>query len=224
MYTLRFLGILVGIAALTWIAAFLFDRVRPEPPAPDSYYPSVGDVLRSRAEGFSSRVVKADREHIWVELRLAPHAPGPPAHVHTTFAEDFFVAKGALSLRVGHEVKVLHAGEQFKVEPGVVHQPFNATDEEVIVRGPLTPEYALPRDFVLFLSQIYGFIDESPANAQPPAILLQMSLLGPRHDSWMASPSIAVQRVRNALLRPIARMLGYRSYYARFSPLKQEPA
>jgi hypothetical protein len=138
--------------------------------------------------------------------------------VHTTFAEDFVVAEGVLSLRVGTEIKVLHAGEEFRVPPGMVHQPFNATDEEVVVRGPLTPEYALPRDFVLFLSQVYGFIDESPGHRVPPAILFQMSIFAPRYDSWMASPSLAVQRAQNVLLRPIARLLGYRSYYTRFTP------
>jgi len=57
----------------------------------------------------------------WLELTLAPHAPGPPPHVHT-FAEHFVVAKCTLSLRVGNEVKVFHAGEGFRVPSGVVHQ------------------------------------------------------------------------------------------------------
>jgi mannose-6-phosphate isomerase-like protein (cupin superfamily) len=218
MYTFKVIAALVGFAALTWIAACIVDRMRPEPPAPESFYPAAGQVLHSRTEGFTSRVLKTDREHTWLELTMSPHAPGPPPHVHTTFAEDFIVAKGTLSLRVGDEVKVLHPGENFRVPPGVVHQPFNATDEEVVVSGPLTPEYALPRDFVLFLSQVYGFIDEAPEHAKPPAILFQKSLFEPLFDAWMPSPPIFVQRMQNALLRPIARLLGYRSYYARFAP------
>jgi hypothetical protein len=121
-------------------------------------------------------------------------------------------------LLVGHDVIQLHAGQDFRVAPGIVHRPFNTTDEEVVVRGPLTPEYALPRDFVLFLSQVYGFFDESPAHARPPAVFLQMSIFTPRYDSWLARPPLAFQRIQHALLRPIARTLGYRSYYARFVP------
>ena len=86
------------------------------------------------------------------------------------------------------------------------------------MRGPLTLEYALPRDFLLFLTQIYGFVDESPAHAKMPAILLQMSLFSPRYDAWLADPPVFVQRVQSMVLRPIARLLGYQSYYKRFVP------
>jgi hypothetical protein len=86
------------------------------------------------------------------------------------------------------------------------------------VRGPLTPQYAIPRDFRLFLSQMCGFMDESPAHTKPPAIVLQMSTFAPRYDAWLAKLPLVLQRVQYAILRPIARVLGYRSYYARFVP------
>ena len=216
MSIFRFAVFLFGAVTVAWTAAFLVDYLHSEPPAPEFLYPRVGQVIHSGAEGFTSRIIKTDRNNAWLELTLAPHAPGPPPHVHTTFAEDFIVARGVLSLRVGTEIKQLHPGEHFLVPPGVIHQPFNATDEEVVVRGPLTPEYALPRDFVLFLCQVYGFIDESPAHARPPAILLQASIFSPRYDSWLGHSPIGVQRIEFALLRPIARLLGYRSYYPRF--------
>lgn len=207
---------LVVVIVMSWMIAWVADRAHPEAPAPNSLYPSVGQIIFSKSEGFTQQIIKTDRNDAWVELRIAPHAPGPPAHVHRTFAERFFVVKGTLSLRVGDQIIEQHAGEQFKVPPGVVHQPFNPTNEEVIVRGPLTPEYALPRDFVLFLSQIYGWIDESPAHARPPAVLLQMSIFSPKYDAWLATPSVGIQRIQSALLHPVARMLGYRSYYPRF--------
>ena len=218
MNVFRLFAELFAVVLLCWTAACIVDWLRPEPHAPDSYYPKVGQFIHSRSEGFSSRIIRIDGDYTWLELTLAPHAPGPPPHVHTTFAEHFVVAKGMLSLRVDHQVRVLRAGEHFRVEPGVVHQPYNATDEEVVVRGPITPEYALPRDFVLFLSQVYGFMNESPAHGKPPAILFQASIFSPRYDSWLATPSLRAQRVQFRLLRPVARLLGYRSYYERFVP------
>ena len=89
-----------------------------------------------------------------------------------SIAERFIVAEGEVSMVVDGETKVLRAGEEFLVEPGVAHQPFNATGAEAIVRGPLTPEYALPRDFGVFLTKAYGFFDESQANGRPPKALL----------------------------------------------------
>lgn len=203
---------LFGVLAACWMVLSVIGLARPEPKVPDSYYPGVGEVLQSRAEGFTQKVIKVDSNYIWIELNLAPHAPGPPVHVHTTFAETFAVVQGDFSVLVGDQIKVIHAGEEFTVPPGTPHRPFNATDNEVIVQGPV------PRDFGLFLTQMYGFMDESPAHTRPPAILLQMSIFAPRYDSWLAQPPLVVQRALYAFLRPIARVLGYRSYYARFVP------
>lgn len=221
MDTLRAGLLLFGVLAACWLVLCVIGLARPEPKAPESYYPGVGQVFQSRAEGFTQKIIKEDSNYIWLEDTIAPHAPGPPEHVHTTFAETFAVVKGDLSLLVGGQVKVIHAGEEFTVPPGTPHRPYNATANEVIVRGPLTPKYAIPRDFGLFLSQMYGFMDESPAHARPPAILLQMSIFAPRYDAWLAKPPLVIQRGLYALLRPIARVLGYRSYYARFV---QQPA
>ena len=216
MTLFRVAALVFGVLAALWAVAWSIDRIHPEPPPPDSYLPTAGQVLHSRSEGFTSRVLKTDGDLAWLELTIAPHASGPPPHVHLHFAEDFAVARGTLSLRIGAEVKRIHAGEHFRVPPGTVHQPFNETDEEVVIRGPFTAEFALPRHFVLFLSQIYGFIDESPAHGKPPALLLQASIFSPRYDCWMASPPLNVQRAMSEFLRPIARALGYRSYYSRF--------
>jgi mannose-6-phosphate isomerase-like protein (cupin superfamily) len=218
MFTFEIAALVITFLTVAWLTAFIADRLRPEPPAPEFLYPSVGQVIQSRAEGFASQVIKTDDEYVWIETRLAPHAPGPPPHIHRKFAENFYVASGSLSVRLGDEIKTVHAGETFLVSPGVAHQPFNDTDEEVVLRGPLTAEYALPKDFLLFLTQIYGFVDESPAHAKPPAILLQMSLFSPRYDAWLTDPPVFVQRVQSMILRPIARMLGYRSYYNRYVP------
>ena len=142
------------VALVVLVVAPLVDRiVFPEADLPPSAYPTVGQVFQSETEGFTQRVVRIDDEFIWSELILHPHAPGPPAHVHTTFAERFIVAEGEVSMQVDGETKVLRAGEEFLVEPGVAHRPFNATGTEAIVLGPLTPDYALPRDFGVFLTQ-----------------------------------------------------------------------
>jgi mannose-6-phosphate isomerase-like protein (cupin superfamily) len=206
-------------AVVVLVIAPVLDRVLfPEPDPPASAYPTVGQVFHSETEGFTQRVLRIDDEYIWSELVLHPHAPGPPAHVHTTFAERFIVAAGEVSMVVDGETRVLHAGEEFLVEPGVAHQPFNASETEAIVRGPLTPDYALPRDFSVFLTQAYGFFDESPANGRPPRALLQMSRFSPRYDSWLAGPPVFMQRALYWVLGPAARVMGYRSYYERYAP------
>ena len=210
------------VAVVLLLVAPVLDRVVfPEADLPQMAYPMVGQVFRSDTEGLTQRVVKIDDEYIWSELTLHPHATGPPPHVHTTFAERFIVAEGEVSVLVNGETKVLRAGEEFLVEPGVIHQPFNATGTKAIVLGPLTPAYALPRDFGVFLTQAYGFFDESPANGRLPRALLQMSRFSPRYDSWLGGPPLFLQRATYWVLGPVARLMGYRSYYERYSPQQQ---
>ena len=218
MFTFRISIALLAALIVAWITASIIDRMRPEPQVPDYLFPKSGQVIRSRSEGFASEVIKTQGDRVWIETRLAPYALGPPAHVHRRFAENFYVAKGVLSVRMGDVVRTVREGESFLVPPGTVHRPFNSTDEEVILRGPLKEEYSLPRDFLLFLNQIYGYVDECPAHTRAPAILLQMSLFSPRYDAWLANQPIWLQRIQCMVLRPIARLLGYRSYYTRFVP------
>jgi len=200
------------------VGAMLDQFVFPEAAPDESYYPPVGYVFVSETEEFEQRILGRENGMFWLELTLRPHATGPPEHIHTSFSERFIVAEGTLSLMADGEVRQLGPSESFLVTPGMPHKPFNETDEPVVVRGPLTKEYAIPELFSVFLIQVYGFFDEDPANEQAPKALLQMSRFSPVYDSWLADPSVPVQRVLYHAIGPTARLLGYRRYYPRFKP------
>ena len=210
--------VVIGLLLVVVVVPVVDRFVLPEPSPPAWAYPAVNQVFHSDAEGFSQRIVKIDEDYVWSELTLHPNAPGPPPHIHRTFAERFIVAEGEVSLLVGGETTVVRAGEEFLVEPGIAHKPFNATDQPAVVRGPDTPDYALPREFGVFLTQAYGFFDESPANGHMPRALLQMSRFSPRYDSWPAGPPVMLSRGLFWVVGPWARVLGYRSFYDRFAP------
>ncbi|MEU0382162.1 cupin domain-containing protein [Streptomyces cyaneofuscatus] len=65
-----------------------------------------------------------------IEYSHAPHAPGPPPHVHEHHEEAFRVLSGRLSLDVGARTLTLNAGEYVVVPRGVVHRPYNAGASE----------------------------------------------------------------------------------------------
>ena len=214
--------LLSGLASvfvlLVAVGPLLDHVVFPEPEAGLEFVPKVGQVFHSESEGFMQRIIRRQAGLIWSELTLHPHAPGPPPHVHTTFAERFRVQRGTVALLVDAEVVHLHAGEEFLVAPSVVHQPFNPTGQEAVVLGPLTPEYALPERFGIFLSQAYGFFDSAPENRVLPRALPQMSRFSPAYDSWLGSPPVLLQRALYWVIGPIARLLGYRTYYSEYAP------
>jgi mannose-6-phosphate isomerase-like protein (cupin superfamily) len=215
---------ITGAALLFLVIAPLLDRVVfPERTPGPEFIPQVGQTFRSASEGFTQRIVKRENGLLWSELTMSPHAPGPPPHIHTSFPERFRVVRGTVSLRVGSEVRQLRAGEEFLVKPGVLHQPFNQTGEEAVVAGE-SPDYALPERFGIFLTQAYGFFDARPENARAPRALLQMSRFSPAFDSWIDGPPVRLQKAAYWVLSPIARVLGYRTYYPEYAPKYVEHA
>lgn len=216
------LGILGFILAYVLIGALLDKVIFPEAEPGAEYYPHEGQVFISKTEGFRQTILKRENGLVWGELVLEPHAAGPPEHIHTTFPEKFIVAEGTLSLMVNGEKKLLRAGESLLIPPGTAHKPFNETDLPVVVKGPMTPEYAIPEQFTVFLTQAYGFFDEAEANNQPPAALLQMSRFSPKYDSWLASPPVILQKILFFAISPTARLLGYRTYYEKYKPAPKQ--
>ena len=215
----RILQVLLSVLALYLLGGAVLDQiVFPEPVPDESYYPPVGYVFASKMEGFEQRILKREDGLFWLELTLRPNAPGPPEHIHTSFSERFIVAEGTLSLLADGEIRELGPSESFLVSPGTPHKPFNQTNKPVVVRGPLTKEYGIPEPFSVFLTQVYGFFDEDPANKQVPKALLQMSRFSPVYDSWVADPPVPAQRLLFHTIGPTARLLGYRRHYPRFKP------
>ena len=212
------LGILGFVLAYVLVGALLDNVIFPEAEPGSDYYPRAGQVFVSKSEGFRQTVLKREGGLVWLELVLEPHAPGPPEHIHTSFPENFIVVEGTLSLLVNGEKKSLHPGESLLVAPGTPHKPFNETDSRVVVKGPLTPEYGIPEQFTVFLTQAYGFFDESESNSQPPKALLQMSRFSPKYDTWLASLPVPLQKFVFFVIGPTARVLGYRTYYEKYKP------
>ena len=214
------LGIIGFVLAYVLIGALLDKLIFPEAEPGTDYYPREGQVFVSKTEGFRQTVLKRDNGLVWLELVLEPRAPGPPEHIHSSLPENFIVVEGTLSLLVNGEKKLLRPGDSLLVNPGTPHKPFNETDSRVVVKPPLTPEYGLPEQFTVFLTQAYGYFDESESNSQPPKVLLQMSRFSPKYELWLASPPVPLQKTLFFIIGPTARLLGYRTHYEKYKPSK----
>ena len=216
-----FLGILGFVLAYVFIGALLDKVIFPEAEPGSDYFPREGQVFVSKSEGFRQTVLKRENGFVWTELLLEPHAPGPHEHIHTSLPENFIVTEGTLSLLVNGEKKILRPGESLLVNPGTPHKPFNETDSRVVIKPPLTPEYALTEEFTVFLTQAYGFFNESESNTQLPKALLQMSRFSPKYELWLDSPPVPLQKAFYFVIGPTARLLGYRTHYEKYKPGKE---
>lgn len=182
-----------------------------------------GDKLFSRFEGFEQTVLSARDGYIHSRLVVSPNAAGPPEHFHESFSETFTVKSGTLSILIDGEKRTVKAGESITIPPMIRHKPFNETGETVIVEGedPKT----VPIKFGFVLTQLYGFMDELENGPSVPQMLLQLSVYGDNADSYLADgPPLSVQKAMRTAMAPTARMLGYKTSYHQYAPLRSDVA
>ncbi len=216
---LKYFGLFVVLYIV--LGSILHFLVFPQSlPDYDTYFKQ-GAVFENKWEGFHQTILKRENGIVFTRLKISPGAQGPPMHTHNSFTETFYVAQGTLSLIRGDETLVVNSGEMSTVPPNTPHKPFNPTDEIVIVEpgGACTETCGLPEDFAFTLSQLYGFIDESPEHSTSLSILLQISVMGSHFDSTLAEgPPVVVQRIFGFLVAPTARLMGYRLYNPDYTP------
>jgi mannose-6-phosphate isomerase-like protein (cupin superfamily) len=179
-----------------------------------------GQQFYSKAEGVLQTVLRQEGAVVYCKAVIEPFAPGPPKHTHANFDEYFAIENGELSMWLGKEVKKIHPGETLKIPRGVAHKPFNETAETIYVKGAVP----FPEKFAFYLCQIYGAFDKNPGLAHPFKAILQMSLFQRSgFDSYIVDgPPAFVQKLTGFLVLPLARLLGYKSYYPEFGPKAAE--
>lgn len=212
---------LLGITGLYVVVAALFNYVMfPLSPPDFSNYFRPGDVFSSAYQGDTHKIVGIDNGRAILETEIYPHAEGPPAHIHTDFDETFEIVEGTLSFIVDGNKRTLSKGDKVTVPAGTAHKFYNETDARAIVAAD---HAVMPVVFAGYLSQLYGFMDESDRNQRPPRILLQLSMWYPHFDSTLAEgPPPAVSKAIFWLLQPAARLLGYKNFYEEYRPTRAE--
>jgi mannose-6-phosphate isomerase-like protein (cupin superfamily) len=74
------------------------------------------------------------------EIKLAPHAPGPPQHRHAQHDEGFYVVSGTVRFTVGDRSTDAGPGTLVMVPTGAPHTFANPADEPAVVINTFTPD------------------------------------------------------------------------------------
>ncbi len=193
--------ILVLLFAYLAIGNLLHRAIFPQTVPDPASYPRVGDLLVSRAEGFTQKVTGIQGEWITGELVIEPNAPGPPLHYHENFDERFFVVEGTLHVRVNDEVKQVGPGESLLVPAGVPHQPFNPTAVRVVLASD---HPSIPITFAACLVQLYTLMDAEPPMSDLD-MALQMSVIDPICDTHPGDIPAPMWGLLKAARAPVAR-------------------
>ena len=104
--------------------------------------PEVGTELINPVAGtktvFTATAESTGGNYVEVEATYPPNSTKPPRHLHPGQTELFTLLAGSLGVRRGEEEFTAKAGDEFSVEPGVVHQMW-AGDDGAVFRWRTTP-------------------------------------------------------------------------------------
>jgi len=180
-----------------------------------SNYFNAGDVFYSKEEGLRQTVLKQENGKVYCKIELEPHAEGPPVHIHTGFDEVFVGGDHPINIQFASEEKVLNPGGKLVIPKGTPHKPYNTNDSTVTLI--MTEDVGFPEELAVYLSQVYGYMDESEDNMKPPKVIFQMAMFNQYFDSYLGEgPPVMIQMCLNFLVVPLARLIGYKSYYKKY--------
>jgi len=153
-------------------------------------------------------------ERLEVDLYLRPGARVAAPHHHPGLRESFTVASGRVGLMLDGRRAILEPGTVRVVAPGVVHDWWNAGEDEATVRVVIEPGAR----FETMILNLFGLAQDGRTDGKGMPPLLQLVLLAQEFDDVIrfARPPRLLQRVLFPLLAPLARWRGYRGSYAEY--------
>jgi mannose-6-phosphate isomerase-like protein (cupin superfamily) len=162
--------------------------------------------------GYSLTFLEATEELFRSSEIGQPGAPGPALHVHPFQEERFEVTRGTVAFVTGGKEVVCHPGEGVAVPAGVAHTFHNAGDGEFEMFAEYRP--GLPEQSHRFHDVYFALARAGMTNAKGMPSIWQIAVEMPFVSDHvrLASPPWPIQRVALALLRPIARFMGYKPF------------
>jgi quercetin dioxygenase-like cupin family protein len=156
------------------------------------------------------------------ECRVEPNKVSLAPHRHIDQVEHFTVISGTLGASVGREVYTLLPGQSLTLPANVVHQWWNATDDEAVFRVEVTPA----RNLEATLEAICGLANAGKLtrSAMPrnPFLLAQFGKLS---GTYLPGIPVWMQRIGLTMGSAMGQLLGYDPAFASFrTPALPVPA
>jgi quercetin dioxygenase-like cupin family protein len=168
--------------------------------------PLIGDriVFRKTAQETNGELLEFD-------LFAQPAAIGPPVHVHPNSDERFTVLAGSLDASMDGKAMRFGKGETFNVAAGVPHTWWNSSDGEAHVLVQFSPASRMET----FLETFYGLAKDGKTNGEGVPNFFQLAVIAPAYFdvNYLASPPLPLQKALFGVIRPIGRLMGYKSDY-----------
>jgi mannose-6-phosphate isomerase-like protein (cupin superfamily) len=148
------------------------------------------------------------------DFSVSPNGKLPVTHFHPNQAETFEIQKGEFCIKIGNDIKKLKPGDRIMIDKGVAHQWWNPSETQT-AEMKVTFEPALNTE--VFLEQFFGLGNDNKTKADGTPSFLQIMAMANKYEIYIAGPPLFIQKLMSAVLGGIARLIGYKSYYEKYS-------
>ncbi len=141
-----------------------------------------------------------------------------PDHFHVLQDEHFEVKFGELTVKLDGDTRTLQAGQSIELPRGVPHNHYNAQEEPVTYQHSVSPAL----DFDYFIENLMGLASEGKSKNGNYGFVQQLVTLKYMDSkAFLAGTPVGVQKLLMNTVAPVARLLGYRAVYKRFSGIEK---
>jgi quercetin dioxygenase-like cupin family protein len=154
-------------------------------------------------------------ELLAVDVYVRPGGAVTGEHVHPTIEESFMVVRGRVGFRIDGRESIAELHQRVHVPAGVAHYWWNAGEEEAHIIVEISPG----ERFEKMARKLFGLAQDGKTNSKGMPNLLQGAIFAREFSDvlYFTKPPLIVQRLLFGALAVIARALGYRGSYTKYS-------
>lgn len=184
--------------------------------------PKVGQLLINQVNGDSFEFVETakDTNGQRVSLISTIKSKGQivPNHIHVLQDEYFEIISGKLTVVTNGITKTLTEGEKIMLPKNLAHNHYNNEDTPVKFKHTVTPAL----DFDYFMENLVGLAADGKSKNGKYGLMQELVTLKYLDSKvYLADIPVGVQKLLMNTIAPIARLIGYRAIYKKYSGIEK---
>ena len=178
-----------------------------------------GDTIENPVTG--ERIVvrvgteDSEGELLEVDTYVGPGGAVTGEHIHPSIEESFTVVGGRVGFRLNGRESIAELDRPLRAPAGTAHDWWNAREEEAHIIVKIRPGAR----FETMALNLFGLAQDGKTNSKGMPNLLQTAIFAREFADvlYFTKPPLIVQRLMFGALTAIARSLGYRGSYPKYS-------
>jgi quercetin dioxygenase-like cupin family protein len=154
-------------------------------------------------------------EKVVFKMIVKPGGFKPAEHLHMVQDESFEIISGKLTYVINGEKKTAIAGEKLVLPKATGHTHYNdEANEDLVMVQTISPAL----DCEVFLENLFGLTHDGKIKGGEPKFLQIMAWSNYyQSETWLAKLPLSFQKFIAFVSSPVAKMLGYRAVYKKYS-------